>query len=77
MYQYKNDCLTASIEYNKDYYSDRAKTYESLFLITNTFGETRADEKLMTKNIIKIIFISIFIKKYRSKYKIILPWMAI
>jgi LPS-assembly protein len=23
LYQYRNDCLTASIEYNKDYYSDR------------------------------------------------------
>jgi LPS-assembly protein len=23
MYQYKNDCLAASIEYNKDFYSDR------------------------------------------------------
>ena len=23
MYQYKNDCLSASIEYNKDFYSDR------------------------------------------------------
>ena len=23
MYQYRNDCLSASIEYNKDYYSDR------------------------------------------------------
>ena len=22
-YNYKNDCLTASIEYNKEYYSDR------------------------------------------------------
>ena len=32
-YQYKNDCLTASIEYNKDYYSDRdLKPNESIFL---------------------------------------------
>ena len=23
MYQYKNDCLTASLEYNKEYYNDR------------------------------------------------------
>ena len=23
MYQYKNDCLAASIEYKKDFYSDR------------------------------------------------------
>ena len=23
MYEYKNDCLAASVEYNKEYYSDR------------------------------------------------------
>ena len=23
MYEYKNDCLVAAIEYNKDYYEDR------------------------------------------------------
>ena len=33
MYQYKNDCLAASVEYNKDYYSDRdIKPEESIFL---------------------------------------------
>ena len=33
MYQYKNDCLSASIEYNKDYYSDRdIKPDETLML---------------------------------------------
>ena len=32
MYQYKNDCLAASIEYNKDYYNDRdLKPTESIF----------------------------------------------
>ncbi len=32
-YKYKNDCLTASIEYNKDYYSDRdIKPDEGIFL---------------------------------------------
>jgi len=32
VYQYKNDCLVASIEYNKDYYSDRElKPTEELF----------------------------------------------
>ena len=31
-YQYKNDCLSASIEYDKEYYSDRdIKPNESLF----------------------------------------------
>tara|TARA_B100001057_G_scaffold249249_1_gene249517 strand:- start:2789 stop:5173 length:2385 start_codon:yes stop_codon:yes gene_type:complete len=33
MYQYKNDCLSASIVYNKDYYNDRdVKPEESIFL---------------------------------------------
>ena len=32
IYQYKNDCLVAAIEYNKDYYSDRGlKPTEELF----------------------------------------------
>ena len=33
VYQYKNDCLAASIEYNKDYYDDRdIKPEENIFL---------------------------------------------
>tara|TARA_Y100000992_G_C21271925_1_gene497418 strand:+ start:341 stop:2815 length:2475 start_codon:yes stop_codon:yes gene_type:complete len=43
MYQYKNDCLAASIEYNKDYYTDRdLKPTESIFfkLSIIPFGET-------------------------------------
>ena len=33
MYQYKNDCLAASVEYNKDYYTDRdLKPEESIYL---------------------------------------------
>ena len=43
MYQYKNDCLAASIEYNKDYYSDRdIKPEESIFfkLTIIHFGES-------------------------------------
>ncbi len=43
MYQYKNDCLAASIEYNKDYYSDRElKPTESIFfkLTIIPFGES-------------------------------------
>ena len=32
IYEYKNDCLAASIEYNKDFYSDNdLKPDESLF----------------------------------------------
>ena len=43
MYQYKNDCLAASVEYNKDYYSDRdIKPEESIFfkLTIIPFGES-------------------------------------
>ena len=43
IYQYKNDCLAASIEYNKDYYNDRdVKPEESVFfkLTIIPFGET-------------------------------------
>ena len=43
MYEYKNDCLAASIEYNKDYYDDRdIKPEENLFfkLTIIPFGET-------------------------------------
>ena len=43
IYEYKNDCLAASIEYNKDYYSDRdLKPDESLFfkLTIIPFGES-------------------------------------
>jgi len=38
MYQYENDCLLASLEYNKDYYSDRdlKPTEELFFSITIT-----------------------------------------
>ena len=44
MYEYKNDCLTAAIQYNKDYYSDRdLKPNESIYfkLTIIPFGETR------------------------------------
>ena len=43
VYEYKNDCLAASIEYNKDFYSDRdIKPDESIFfkLTIIPFGET-------------------------------------
>ena len=43
MYQYKNDCLIASVEYKKDYYEDRdIKPDESIFfkLSIVPFGET-------------------------------------
>jgi LPS-assembly protein len=43
VYQYTNDCLTAAIEYNKNYYSDRdLKPDENIFLKLTIipFGET-------------------------------------
>ena len=43
IYKYKNDCLAASIEYNKDYYNDRdIKPEENIFfkLTIIPFGET-------------------------------------
>tara|TARA_Y100000591_G_C21844451_1_gene707808 strand:- start:162 stop:2543 length:2382 start_codon:yes stop_codon:yes gene_type:complete len=45
IYQYKNDCLAASIEYNKDYYNDRdIKTGESVLfkLSIIPLGETNS-----------------------------------
>jgi len=47
MYQYKNDCLAASIEYNKDYYNDRdIKPEESIFfkLTIIPLGETSSPD---------------------------------
>ena len=43
IYQYKNDCLAASVEYQKDYYNDRdIKPNESVFfkLSIIPFGTT-------------------------------------
>ena len=43
IYQYRNDCLVAALEYNKDYYSDRdLKPSENIFfkLTIIPFGET-------------------------------------
>ena len=43
LYQYRNDCLVAGIEYNKDYYSDRdLEPDESIFfkLTIIPFGQT-------------------------------------
>ena len=43
VYQYRNDCLIAALEYNKDYYSDRdLKPSENIFfkLTIIPFGQT-------------------------------------
>ena len=47
MYQYKNDCLAASIAYNKDYYSDRELKPSESILVKLTiipFGETSSPD---------------------------------
>ena len=49
MYQYKNDCLAASIEYNKNYYEDRdIKPEENIFfkLTIIPFGEVASTPNL-------------------------------
>ena len=43
VYQYRNDCLIAALEYSKDYYSDRdLKPSENIFfkLTIVPFGQT-------------------------------------
>ena len=45
IYQYRNDCLIAAIQYNKDYYTDRdLKANESIYLNLTIipFGETKS-----------------------------------
>ena len=45
MYQYRNDCLIAGIQYNKDYYTDRdLKPNESIYLSLTIipFGQTKS-----------------------------------
>ena len=40
IYEYKNDCLAAAIEYNKNYYQDRDLTpTEEIFSITITHSQ--------------------------------------
>jgi LPS-assembly protein len=43
MYKYKNDCLAASIEYNKDFYNDRDVVQNENLMLKLTiipFGST-------------------------------------
>ena len=45
IYEYRNDCLIAAIQYNKDYYTDRdLKPNESIYLNLTIipFGETKS-----------------------------------
>ena len=52
IYQYKNDCLTASIQYNKDYYfSGNLKPNEELFFLINLkpLGSTQSENLINIK----------------------------
>ena len=60
-YQYENDCLTASLEYNKEYYNDRdLKPNESIGvrLTIIPFKNNTNNKKLMNKKIFIINFIN-------------------
>ncbi len=47
VYEYRNDCLTAGIKYNKTYYQDRAlKPSENLFLTINLIPLTIYEQKI-------------------------------
>ena len=48
IYEYKNDCLAASIEYNKDYYNDRdlKPSEDLLFKLTIIPFEQEIDQNL-------------------------------
>ena len=50
IYEYQNDCLTAALEYNKNYYDDRdIKPEESIFfkLTIMPFGQIASTPDLM------------------------------
>ena len=47
MYQYRNDCLIAGIQYNKDYYTDRdLKPNEDLLLTITLFPLTQYEQQV-------------------------------
>ena len=47
VYQYKNDCLSAGIKYNKTYYEDRdLKPNENLFFTISLFPLTSYEQKV-------------------------------
>ena len=61
MYQYKNDCLAASVEYNKDYYDDNdIKPEESIFFKLTIIPFVNKFSNLKNQ-CLKIIYISFFI----------------
>ena len=55
VYEYKNDCLTAGIKYNKTYYQDRdLKPKEDLFFTITLFPLTTYEQKMMKNYLYKI-----------------------
>ena len=66
MYQYKNDCLVAAVEYNKNYYNDRDITPNEEFIsITITpFASINSP----SFNMIKKILISIIYYQIRLRH---------
>jgi LPS-assembly protein len=50
MYEYKNDCLTAAIKYNKSFYSDRDLKPSEDIMFTLTFFPITKIEQKMDKN---------------------------
>ena len=57
MYQYKNDCLSASIEYDKEYYSDRdLKPNETLFFKLTIIPFGSANLPILAKRASSISF---------------------
>jgi len=47
VYEYKNDCLTAAIKYNKTFYEDKdLKPTENLFFTITLFPLTTFEQKV-------------------------------
>ena len=65
VYEYKNDCLTAGIKYNKTYYEDRdLKPSENIFFTISLFPLTSYEQKISNENNILHIFLFIHIIKF-------------
>ena len=64
IYEYKNDCLTAAIQYNKDYYSDKdLKPNEEIFFSISIvpFSKINSQVKKMKKYFLLNLILSIIL----------------
>ena len=71
VYEYKNDCLTAGIKYNKTYYEDRdLKPSENLFFTISLYPLTKYEQNLIndTKSYNFDNFINKFFMHLRIKF---------